>query len=163
MSKRKDKIKNNFSVFENREISQNTVINTQEKLDMESQELDGNGIKFELTNNISNEVTAAPTIEDWQQEIDGNENRSLSASTKLIELPEVMTIDSNSEEPPQIPKNIFAINPRSCLSKKPTTIHIIDGEKGGCGFLFRTENRVEGESQKFPPICLQSFRKNGFN
>jgi hypothetical protein len=135
-SKRQDKSKNNFLVSENREINQNAVIDTQEKPDMESQGIDGNGIKFELTNNASNEVTVQPTIEDWQQEIDGNENGSLSASTTLIELPEVMTIDSNSEEPQQIPKNIFAINPRSCLSKKPTTIHIIDGEKEGCGKSF---------------------------
>ncbi|BAZ37579.1 hypothetical protein NIES4101_35020 [Calothrix sp. NIES-4101] len=67
-------------------------------------------------------------IEDWQQEIDGN----ILVEEKLVT---VNTIDEKYESLPKTSENSF-LGFKNNKYKRPTTIHIIDGEKGGCGKSF---------------------------
>ncbi|AFZ01698.1 hypothetical protein [Calothrix sp. PCC 6303] len=140
MRKRRDK-KTNNSLLDSRQVNQNVVIDDRNKLDIGKdklpinteitnwqQEIDRNTINSQLANStVSSKAMTQPTIDDWQQEIDGN-----ILPKDALEGGEINGNQQLSQ--PRLENNfpVFKTN----KSKKPTTIHIIDGEKGGCGKSF---------------------------
>jgi hypothetical protein len=88
---------------------------------------------------LNMEVTQLPTnveIEDWEQEVDDNGvNR---------ELREIKTVNNEKTELEQkISGNSCVPVDKKNLFQQPTIIHIIDGEKGGCGKSFVCKTFIE--------------------
>jgi hypothetical protein len=84
-------------------------------------------------------------IEDWEQEVDDNGingvNRELKEiKTNLLE-PSIINIKTEPEQ--ETSGNSFISVDKTNLFEHPTIIHIIDGEKGGCGKSFVCKTFIE--------------------
>ena len=93
----------------------------------------------------NNELPSNEKIENWDKEIDGNEvKKDITEPQVNNELEaEQSTIIENNEENLQTPTNGFVPLKRENSFKEPTIIHIIDGEKGGCGKSFFCRTFIE--------------------
>jgi hypothetical protein len=97
---------------------------------------------------LNMEVTQLPTnveIEDWEQEIDDNGINGVNGVNR--ELREIKTniVEPNANNEPEqgISGNSFVPVDKKNLFQQPTIIHIIDGEKGGCGKSFVCKTFIE--------------------
>ena len=92
-----------------------------------------------------NKLLTNEKIEDWDKEIDGSEiNEEITEPKVNDELePEQSISIENNEENLQAPTNGFVRVEKENCFKEPTIIHIIDGEKGGCGKSFFCRTFIE--------------------
>ncbi|NJO31457.1 MAG: cobalamin biosynthesis protein CobQ, partial [Richelia sp. SL_2_1] len=93
----------------------------------------------------NNELPTNEKIENWDKELDGNEvNEEITEPPvdNELETNQSTTIENN-EENLQTPTNGFVPLKRENSFKEPTIIHIIDGEKGGCGKSFFCRTFIE--------------------
>ncbi|NJN13912.1 MAG: cobalamin biosynthesis protein CobQ, partial [Richelia sp. RM2_1_2] len=93
----------------------------------------------------NNELPTNEKIENWDKEIDGDEVNEEITEPPINEISKVETTSStdNSEQEQQTPTNGFVPLKRENSFKQPTIIHIIDGEKGGCGKSFFCRTFIE--------------------
>jgi hypothetical protein len=105
------------------------------------------------------ELSANIEVEDWERELDGDSSKvdlelsSLNglnhelnelSSNDTVVFVEPSSSDKSSEQAqPLISANGFAPVENKNAFKQPTTIHIIDGEKGGCGKSFLCRAFIE--------------------
>lgn len=100
----------------------------------------------EQLNVNSNESQTNEENYDWDKEINGDEinkeipKPSINDDTSKLEAD---TSNENSEEKQQVPTNASVPLERENSFKEPTIIHIIDGEKGGCGKSFFCRTFIE--------------------
>ncbi len=93
-----------------------------------------------------NELPTNEENYDWDKEIDGSEinkeitKPSINDDTSKVEAD---TSNGNSEEKQQVSTNASVPLERENSFKEPTIIHIIDGEKGGCGKSFFCRTFIE--------------------
>ena len=92
----------------------------------------------------NNELPTNEKIENWDKEIDGNQVNEEITEPPISETSKLETTPStdNSEEE-QTPTNGFIRVEKENSFKEPTIIHIIDGEKGGCGKSFFCRTFIE--------------------
>ncbi|MEB3215832.1 MAG: cobalamin biosynthesis protein CobQ [Nostocales cyanobacterium 94392] len=93
----------------------------------------------------NNELPTNEQIEDWDKEIDGDEvNKDITELPVNNELEAKQSIRiENNQENLQAPMNGFVRVEKENSFKEPTVIHIIDGEKGGCGKSFFCRTFIE--------------------
>ncbi len=93
----------------------------------------------------NNELSTNEQIEDWDKEIDGDEvNKDITEPPVNDELEAKQSISiENNQENLQAPMNGFVRVEKENSFKQPTIIHIIDGEKGGCGKSFFCRTFIE--------------------
>ncbi|NJN11740.1 MAG: cobalamin biosynthesis protein CobQ [Richelia sp. RM2_1_2] len=93
----------------------------------------------------NNELPTNEKIENWDKEIDGSEvNKEITEPPIPInETSKVETSPSGNNSEEQAPTNGFVRVEKESRFKEPTTIHIIDGEKGGCGKSFFCRTFIE--------------------
>ena len=117
--------------------TQNTTSTIQEDMQTEN-----NGEKLNMDNN---QVSSNEKVEDWDKEIDGSEITQEVTETPINEELKVEPINSNdnSEEKQQASTNGFVRVNKENSFKEPTIIHLIDGEKGGCGKSFFSRTFIE--------------------
>ncbi|BAY84725.1 hypothetical protein NIES267_42210 [Calothrix parasitica NIES-267] len=117
--------------------TQNTTSTIQEDMQTEN-----NGEKLNMDNN---QVSSNEEVEDWDKEIDGSEITQEVTETPINEEVKVEPIKSNdgSEEKQQASTNGFVKVNKENSFKEPTIIHLIDGEKGGCGKSFFSRTFIE--------------------
>ncbi|MDY6901190.1 MAG: cobalamin biosynthesis protein CobQ [Cyanobacteriota bacterium] len=93
----------------------------------------------------NNELPTNEENYDWDKEIDGSfvnkeiTEPPINGESKL----EASTSSNNSEEKQKILTNDFVQVKKENSFKEPTIIHIIDGEKGGCGKSFFCRTFIE--------------------
>ncbi|MDJ0733552.1 MAG: cobalamin biosynthesis protein CobQ [Nostocaceae cyanobacterium] len=80
---------------------------------------------------FSNNESLEPTIDDWDAELNGN-----SSQTELNLLQSKVIEDEQTE-------SLSTTNQHQEISKLPTIIHIVDGEKGGAGKSFFSRTFIE--------------------
>ena len=117
--------------------TQNTTSTIQKDMQVEN-----NGEKLNMDNN---QVSSNEKVEDWDKEIDGNEITQEVTETPINEDLKVEPTKSNenSEEKQQASTNGFVRVNKENSFKEPTIIHLIDGEKGGCGKSFFSRTFIE--------------------
>ena len=117
--------------------TQNTISTIQKDMHTEN-----NGEKLNMDNN---QVSTNEKVEDWDKEIDGNEITQEVTETPINEDNTIEPIKSNddSEEKQQTSTNGFVRVNKDNSFKEPTIIHLIDGEKGGCGKSFFSRTFIE--------------------
>ena len=117
--------------------TQNTISTIQKDMHTEN-----NGEKLNMDNN---QVSSNEKVEDWDKEIDGSEITQEVTETPINEEVKVEPIKSNddSEEKQQASTNGFVRVNKDNSFKEPTIIHLIDGEKGGCGKSFFSRTFIE--------------------
>ena len=115
----------------------NTISTIQKDMHTEN-----NGEKLNMDNN---QVSTNEKVEDWDKEIDGNEITQEVTETPINEDNTIEPIKSNddSEEKQQTSTNGFVRVNKDNSFKEPTIIHLIDGEKGGCGKSFFSRTFIE--------------------
>ncbi|WP_313943632.1 MULTISPECIES: cobalamin biosynthesis protein CobQ [Calothrix] len=100
----------------------------------------------EKSNMEPSDLPANLEIEDWKQELDGNgcerELRTIQTN-KILELVEPNVSNEDSKVSQEILGNSFIPVEKKNVFKSPTVIHIIDGEKGGCGKSFLCRAFIE--------------------
>ncbi len=84
-------------------------------------------------------------IEDWEQEVDDNGVNGVNRELREIKtnIVEPSIINANTEPEKEISGNSFISVDKKNLFEHPTIIHIIDGEKGGCGKSFVCKTFIE--------------------
>jgi hypothetical protein len=97
---------------------------------------------------VNMEITHLATnveIEDWEQEVDNNGVNGVNRELREIKtnIVEPSIISTNTETEQQISGNAFIHVDEKNLFQHPTIIHIIDGEKGGCGKSFVCKTFIE--------------------
>ena len=117
--------------------TQNTISTIQKDMNTEN-----NGEKSNMDNN---QVPSNEKVEDWDKEIDGSEITQEVTETPINEELKVEVIKSNdnSEEKQQASTNGSVRVNKENSFKEPTIIHLIDGEKGGCGKSFFSRTFIE--------------------
>ncbi len=117
--------------------TQNTISTIQKDMHTEN-----NGEKSNMDNN---QVSSNEKVEDWDKEIDGSEITQEVTETPINEELKVEPIKSNddSEEKQQASTNGSVRVNKENSFKEPTIIHLIDGEKGGCGKSFFSRTFIE--------------------
>ena len=92
-----------------------------------------------------NKLPTNEKIEDWDKEIDGSEINEEITEPPINEISNGETTPSNhnNEEQQQTSTNGFVRVEKENSFKQPTIIHIIDGEKGGCGKSFFCRTFIE--------------------
>ena len=113
--------------------TQNTTSTIQEDMQTEN-----NGEKLNMDNN---QVSSNEKVEDWYKEIDGSEITQEVTETPINEELKVEPIKSNEKQ--QASTNGFVRVNKENSFKEPTIIHLIDGEKGGCGKSFFSRTFIE--------------------
>ena len=113
--------------------TQNTTSTIQEDMQTEN-----NGEKLNMDNN---QVSSNEKVEDWDKEIDGSEITQEVTETPINEELKVEPIKSNEKQ--QASTNGFVRVNKENSFKEPTIIHLIDGEKGGCGKSFFSRTFIE--------------------
>ncbi len=109
-----------------------TVLTLREDIQKEKSTMDKNKL---LTNE---------KIEDWDKEIDGSEINEEITEPPINEISKGETTHSNNNnEEQQTSTNGFVRVEKENSFKQPTIIHIIDGEKGGCGKSFFCRTFIE--------------------
>ena len=108
----------------------------------EDMQIENNSEKLNVDNN---ELPTNEENYDWDKEIDGS-----FVNKEITEPPingkaevEPSTSNDDSEEKQQISTNASVPLERENSFKEPTIIHIIDGEKGGCGKSFFCRTFIE--------------------
>jgi hypothetical protein len=81
-------------------------------------------------------------IEDWEQEVDNNGVNGFNREIREIK-PNIVEPNANNEPKQQISGNAFISVDKKNLFEHSTIIHIIDGEKGGCGKSFVCKTFIE--------------------
>ena len=108
----------------------------------EDMQVENNPEQLNMNNNASqtNEENY-----DWDKEIDGSEITQEVTETPINEELKVEVIKSNdnSEEKQQASTNGSVRVNKENSFKEPTIIHLIDGEKGGCGKSFFSRTFIE--------------------
>jgi hypothetical protein len=109
----------------------------------QSKQNDSNNLG-ELSIDMTNSATNVE-IEDWEQEVDDNGVNGVNRELKEIKtnIVEPSIINTNTESERQISGNAFIPVDKKNLFQNPTIIHIIDGEKGGCGKSFVCKTFIE--------------------
>ena len=99
----------------------------------------------EQLNMNNNESQTNEENYDWDKEIDGSEINKEITEPPINEKAEVETSTSNdnNEEKQQTSTNGSVRVEKENSFKEPTIIHIIDGEKGGCGKSFFCRTFIE--------------------
>ncbi|BAY84467.1 hypothetical protein NIES267_39630 [Calothrix parasitica NIES-267] len=99
----------------------------------------------EQLNVNNNELQTNEKINDWDKEIDGSEITQEVTETKTNEELKVepSTSNDNYEEKQQTSTNGSVRLDEENSFKEPTIIHLIDGEKGGCGKSFFSRTFIE--------------------
>ena len=113
--------------------TQNTTSTIQEDMQTEN-----NGEKLNMDNN---QVSSNEKVEDWDKEIDGSEITQEVTETPINEELKVEPIKSNEEQQASTNGSV-RVNKENSF-KEPTIIHLIDGEKGGCGKSFFSRTFIE--------------------
>ena len=113
--------------------TQNTTSTIQKDMQVEN-----NGEKLNMDNN---QVSSNEKVEDWDKEIDGSEITQEVTETPINEELKVEPIKSNEKQ--QASTNGFVRVNKENSFKEPTIIHLIDGEKGGCGKSFFSRTFIE--------------------
>ncbi|MBF2018475.1 MAG: cobalamin biosynthesis protein CobQ [Rivularia sp. T60_A2020_040] len=92
-----------------------------------------------------NKLLTNEKVEDWDKEINGSEINEEITEPPINEISRGETTPSNhnSEEQQQTLTNGFVRVEKENSFKQPTIIHIIDGEKGGCGKSFFCRTFIE--------------------
>ncbi len=108
----------------------------------EDMQIENNSEKLNVDNN---ELPTNEENYDWDKEIDGS-----FVNKEITEPPingnaevEPSTSNDNSDENQQTSTNGFVRVEKENSFKEPTIIHLIDGEKGGCGKSFFSRTFVE--------------------
>ncbi|AFY99449.1 AAA family ATPase [Calothrix sp. PCC 6303] len=94
-------------------------------------------LSIEMTNLATN-----VEIEDWEQEVDDNEVNGFNRELKEIKT-NIVEPNANNEPEQERSGNSFISVDKNNLFQNPTIIHIIDGEKGGCGKSFVCKTFIE--------------------
>ena len=113
--------------------TQNTISTIQKDMHTEN-----NGEKLNMDNN---QVSSNEKVEDWDKEIDGSEITQEVTETPINEEVKVEPIKSNEEQQASTNGSV-RVNKENSF-KEPTIIHLIDGEKGGCGKSFFSRTFIE--------------------
>ncbi|NJL63858.1 MAG: cobalamin biosynthesis protein CobQ [Methylacidiphilales bacterium] len=97
---------------------------------------------------LNMEITQLPTnveIEDWEQELDDNGINGINRELREIKtnIVEVNVNNEKTDSEQQISGNSFVPVEKKNLFQQPRIIHIIDGEKGGCGKSFVCKTFIE--------------------
>ncbi|NJM23806.1 MAG: cobalamin biosynthesis protein CobQ [Richelia sp. SM1_7_0] len=92
-----------------------------------------------------NKLLTNEKVEDWDKEINGSEINEEITEPPINEISRGETTQGNhnSEEQQQTLTNVFVRVEKENSFKQPTIIHIIDGEKGGCGKSFFCRTFIE--------------------
>ncbi len=91
-----------------------------------------------------NKLPTNEKIEDWDKEIDGSEINEEITEPLINEILKGETTQGNhNSEEQQTSTNGFVRAEKENSFKEPTIIHIIDGEKGGCGKSFFCRTFIE--------------------